>query len=183
MDKKKRILLVDDDILVIKTIRRLLVQEGYEITEARSGEQATKFLEDDLFDLVVSDIRMPGVGGIQAIEKIRQQEQNKNHQTPVILITGYASEEAPVDAFRLGVADYILKPFNNDALLSSIKKVLEGCGNLNNEITHLLSDLDRLVRQYQVEHEREIFNNLGLRQFFKRLSDLVFSIEKRILGS
>ena len=74
-------------------------------------------------DLVISDIRMPGADGISLIKKIKDTG-SKNAQTPVILITGYASEDAPIDAIKLGVKDYILKPFDLDELLTSVRKYI-----------------------------------------------------------
>lgn len=122
MDARKRILLVDDDVLVLKTIERLLTSNGYDVITARDGEQALSALEKEHVDLILSDIRMPRLDGIDALRKFRQSEEQEIGQKPVILITAYASEEAPIDAIKLGAKDYILKPFDLDELLESIKK-------------------------------------------------------------
>jgi two-component system response regulator AtoC len=117
---KKKILIVDDDSLVLKTLQNLLSRQNYEIICAKSGEEAIHYLELGDFSLVLSDIRMPGQDGIELLKKIRA----NGIETPFVFITGYASENAPIDAIKLGARDYLLKPFNLDELLESVKKYI-----------------------------------------------------------
>ena len=75
----KKILLIDDDVLVLKTIRKLLSLQGYELFECKSAEDALVLIKKEAFDLVVTDIRMPGLNGIQMLGKMREDQRNKNH--------------------------------------------------------------------------------------------------------
>jgi len=115
---KKKILIVDDDSLVLKTLQNLLSRQGYEVVCAKSGEEAIRQAELDGFNLILSDVRMPGQDGIALLKKIRA----NGLETPFMFITGYASENTPIDAIKLGAKDYILKPFNMDELLESVRK-------------------------------------------------------------
>jgi len=120
---KKRILLIDDDALVLKTLEKLFARADYETRSAKDGNEAETTLRAEPFDLIICDVRMPGKDGIsvmKGLKEICQKELKKD--IPCIFITGYASEETPIDAIKLGARDYILKPFDLDELLSSVKR-------------------------------------------------------------
>lgn len=117
---KKKILIVDDDALVLKTLENLFLRQGYEVSCVKNSEEALQRTAGDAFNLIVSDIRMPGSDGIEMLKKIRA----NRVETPLVFITGYASENTPIDALKLGAKDYILKPFNLDELLESVKKYI-----------------------------------------------------------
>lgn len=122
----KKILLIDDDPLVLKSLMKLLRSKGYDVEGCKNGEEATKAFQEERFDLVVSDIRMSGQDGIETVERFRQFEKNMDlSPIPIIMITGYASEDAPIQAIKLGVQDYFLKPFDTNELLRSIQFHLE----------------------------------------------------------
>lgn len=118
---KRKILAIDDDPLILKTLKNLLMGQGYEIEIAKSSQEAEAIIRRDDTHLIICDIRMPGKDGISLIKDIKRicQEELKR-EMPFIFITGYASEEAPIDAVKLGAKDYILKPFDIDELLKSI---------------------------------------------------------------
>lgn len=122
---KKKILLVDDEGLVTKGLQSLLNKQGYDAVVAASGEEAIEQCKRSDFDLIVSDIRMPHLGGIETIKKIRQVLIDSNRY-PIreIVMTGYADEGSYKSALELGVADYLYKPFDIDYFLSIIKKNL-----------------------------------------------------------
>jgi CheY-like chemotaxis protein len=117
----KKILVVDDDVLVLKTVKKLLEREEYAVDTAKSAKEAIEKLGGQEFNLIVCDVRMPDMDGIEFLEQIKKENKAK---APVIYITGYASEEAPIKALRLGAKDYVLKPFDMDKLLDSVKKNL-----------------------------------------------------------
>src|SRR3989338_1983666 len=122
----KKILLIDDDTLVLKSVRNLLTSEGYELECAKSAQEAKQILASTVVDLIVCDVRMPGQEGISLIKDIKNMvQQSQKMDIPFIFITGYASEEAPIDAFKLEADDYVLKPFNNDELLASVKRAIQ----------------------------------------------------------
>ncbi|MFA6217129.1 MAG: response regulator [Candidatus Omnitrophota bacterium] len=121
----KNILVVDDDSLVLKTLTRYLKTFGYDIASAASGQEALQAAEVCSFDLIIADIRMPGMNGIETIKRLRQIIKDKYNTTvPEIIITGYASDENRIEAQQLGVADYIYKPFDVEVFISAVKKNL-----------------------------------------------------------
>ena len=121
-----RILLIDDEELVIRSLEKLLKKEGFEVEPARNGLEAIKKAGEVDFDLVVTDIRMPELNGIDTLEQIREVLQRKGSKAvPEICITGYADEELQERAERLGVADYLYKPFDIRDFLACINKHLK----------------------------------------------------------
>ena len=123
----KKILLIDDEELVIKSVTKLLMREGYEVISCRSGEEALEKAKSESIDLIVCDIRMPNMTGIDAVKKIREFQTGEGRKAvPEILITGYADDAASKEAEALQVADYIYKPFDLRDFLACIKKHTEG---------------------------------------------------------
>jgi len=121
----KKILLIDDDKLVLMTLKRLLTREGYTVTTALSGQGALRRMEEDGFDLVISDIKMPKMDGIETIKKIREYfMQSSKGPIPEIFITAYAKEEIYQEALELNAAGYIEKPFDVKTLIQTVRKVL-----------------------------------------------------------
>ena len=112
-----KVLLVDDDPIVLESLSLSLGDEGYTVTTATSGQQAIELCRQQDFEAVVCDIRMPGMNGIQTLQAIK-----KIHPAMrTIVITGYADDiDTPMEAIRLGVDDYLLKPFDNEMLLHSL---------------------------------------------------------------
>lgn len=121
----KNILLIDDDKLVLMTLRRLLTLEGYKVTTALSGHGALRRIQEDGFDLIISDIKMPEMDGIETVRRIRQfLAQNSKKLIPEIFITAYAKEDIYQEALRLNAAGYIEKPFDVKTLQQTIKRVV-----------------------------------------------------------
>lgn len=120
--KKKKILVIDDEDLVIKSVQRILSRSGFDVIICRNGEEAMAEIKKEDIDLIVCDIRMPGISGIETITEIRRILKNNKKQTiPEILITGYADDELTKAAEALNVAEYIYKPFDLKAFLNCIK--------------------------------------------------------------
>lgn len=117
----KRILVVDDDLLVLSSLEKLLRKENYEILTAQSGKDALEKVERIDFDLIIIDIRMPELDGIETVKRIKTIGKDKGKSdVPVVFITGYADLAANVQAEKLG--EVILKPFNLEDLLDRIKE-------------------------------------------------------------
>ncbi|MEA3544460.1 MAG: response regulator, partial [Thermodesulfobacteriota bacterium] len=121
MAEKSQILLIDDELESCKALSRLLSQIGYEVKISHSGEHALTLLEKQPFDLIISDLFLPGISGIDILKQVKED----SPETCVILITGKASAETAVEAMREGALDYITKPFNIDRLKVQIAKALE----------------------------------------------------------
>ena len=118
---QKNILVVDDDMSVRTTFSSVLRQEGYQVTAVKNGYEAIKAIDEESFDLALVDLRMPGMDGIEVLEKIK----SGRPQTRVIIYTGYGSVTTAVEAMRKGAADYLNKPFSPNELKAGVKKALE----------------------------------------------------------
>jgi CheY-like chemotaxis protein len=118
----KKILVVDDEEILTVTFVKLLETAGYGVLVASRGEDAVVMAEEDDFDLIICDIRMPGQDGVKTIQQIRNIRGKK--EVPVIFVTGYADEALEKEANRLGPLAYIYKPFDAFKLLDLIKKAV-----------------------------------------------------------
>ena len=120
-DKKYHILVVDDERDICRALEFLLSREGYKVSTAYSGDDALKKFKEYRFDLVLTDLKMEGMSGIELLEKIKEIDPS----TIVIIMTAYASVDSAVEAMKKGAADYIVKPFVNDDVKMTIRRLLE----------------------------------------------------------
>ncbi len=118
---KPKILIADDEIDICKALEFLLKREGYSVASVNSGENAVEKLESESFDIVITDLKMGKTDGMAVLEISRE----ISPDTPVIIMTAFASIESAVDAMKKGAADYIVKPFLNEEIRLIIKKVIE----------------------------------------------------------
>ncbi|MDQ7825810.1 MAG: response regulator [Candidatus Eremiobacteraeota bacterium] len=116
----ERILIVDDDEYMRSSLQIELESDGFEVSVAENGTQAIEMAKNSAFDLILCDVRMPGLSGIETISAIRDVQPG----TRSIIITGYASHDTPIAALRLRVDDYLMKPFSGEELLRSIRSTL-----------------------------------------------------------
>ncbi len=116
------ILLVDDDEMVLQTIGDFLVRRGHRVKTAADGSEALRLMDGDPPDLVISDIQMPGMGGIAFLKAVRRQFPD----LPVILVTGYATVETAVAALRGRAYDYLKKPVSLEELQACIERAAGG---------------------------------------------------------
>ena len=123
MKDKPVILVVDDQFQNIELLEAYLVPQGYEIIEASSGEEALEKLSHNSIDLVLLDIMMPGMSGIEVLEKLRADE--KTRFIPVVMVTVLKETEDKVKALEAGCDDFISKPFNKVELLARVKSILK----------------------------------------------------------
>lgn len=122
----KRILVIDDEELIIKSLKKLLEKNGFIVFVAKRGEDALIIAEDEKFDLIVADIRMPGLNGVETIRGIYENLRKANCKTiPTIFITGYTDEEIEQKARALNPIAYIYKPFDIPELVDKITEVLK----------------------------------------------------------
>ncbi|MFA5141208.1 MAG: response regulator [Elusimicrobiota bacterium] len=115
-----RILVVDDEEDMRMALGNILSRVGHQVYEAGDGRTALEFLGRQPVDLVLLDIRMPGMDGVQILRTLRESDRD----TPVIMVTGYGSVESTVEVMRLGASDYLGKPFGNRELIEKVEKVL-----------------------------------------------------------
>jgi YesN/AraC family two-component response regulator len=121
----KNILIIDDEELVTESLKRLLKKEGYNAEIAKSGKEALEKVKKTVFDLIISDVRMPEMDGIETIKQIRVHlEKTGKKPIPEVLITGYADADKYENANELEIADYLYKPFDNAEFLRIVKKIV-----------------------------------------------------------
>jgi len=118
----KRILIIEDEKIITKTLQKLLKGKGYETEVVNSGKDALAKVKENDFNLIICDIMMPEMDGIETIKAIRaEREAQGKSPIPEIVITGYADEGKYKNAVELEVAAYLYKPFDTDELLEAIK--------------------------------------------------------------
>ena len=118
----KKILVIDDDKLVLGTLKRLLKTEGYNVATGQSGDEALERIRQSNFDLIISDIRMPGIDGLETLKEIRAYLSKEGRERiPELVITGYDNDDNRKRATESKVAGYITKPFDLKELLTNIE--------------------------------------------------------------
>jgi CheY-like chemotaxis protein/glycine cleavage system H lipoate-binding protein len=121
MSYRANVLVVDDEQIVCNSCRKILSQEGHNVQTALNGREALRKVEEDKYDVVIADWKMPEIDGMEVLRIVK-----KNHPDIVlIMITGYPTVESAVKAIRLGVSNYVPKPFDPDELTQALKKALD----------------------------------------------------------
>ncbi|MCF7869460.1 MAG: sigma-54 dependent transcriptional regulator [Candidatus Cloacimonetes bacterium] len=118
---KDRILIVDDSADTRQIIQRNLTEQGYKVFTTADVPNAIQILSSIRIDLVITDLKMPGINGIELIKHVRQ----NNKDSEIIMITGYPTIESAVEAVKIGALDYLTKPFTEQELLKTVKKALD----------------------------------------------------------
>lgn len=118
--ENSRILIVDDEAVIREGLKRVLDGEAFAVEACSSGYGAIEQLQQKEYDLIISDLKMPGMNGIEVLKSVRTLQPH----IPVILITGYASVETAVEAMKNGAVDYLQKPFVPDQLLEKVRNAL-----------------------------------------------------------
>lgn len=118
----KKILLIDDEELLTKSFSKLLEKQGYEVYTVKNGADAIAMVEGEDFDLLISDIRMPGQNGVEVVKEIEKlMEKMGKAKFPVIFVTGFADEKIEEEAKKLKPLAYLMKPFDVSELMKVIK--------------------------------------------------------------
>jgi DNA-binding NtrC family response regulator len=163
-DKGVKVLIIDDDPSIRNMLSIVLKNEGYEVDAVESAIVALKKLKKEMVDLIISDIKMPEISGIELLRKVKSIDQ----EIPVIMITGFASTNDAVEAMKLGAEDYIIKPFNLDELKIIINKSIHQ-KTIEKENVELKSKLS----------DKEKFENIvGKNPRMLKIFDLIDTISK-----
>jgi two-component system response regulator PilR (NtrC family) len=145
MEKHKgRILIVEDENSMREVLRILLEGESYEVISAPDGLKGLSYIDKDIFDLVITDIKMPGADGFEVLKKVK----HISPDTIVLMITAFGTTEAAIEAMKLGAYDYINKPFKIDEIRLIVKKALEK-KRLSEEVSLLR---DKVKITYRLEN-------------------------------
>jgi len=118
--EKKKVLVIDDEQIVLDSVSQILIDENYEVDASLSGREGLDWAIERPYDIVLTDIRMPDIGGMRVLRDIKRVKSS----LPVLIITGYATTKSAVQAMKLGAADYIEKPFEPEQLLESVARAL-----------------------------------------------------------
>ena len=118
--EKKRVLVIDDEQVVLDSVKQILTDANYDVDVAPSGREGLDWAIERKYDIILTDIRMPDVGGMRVLRDVKR----VHPELPVAMITGYASIESSVQAMKLGAADYIEKPFEPEDLVKAVASAL-----------------------------------------------------------
>ncbi len=120
----KKILVAEDSSVIQNLTKRILGNQNYEIEAVKNGQQVIKKMETKDFDLILMDINMPIMDGIECTKQIRSMPDNVKSQIPIIAITGNAKNYSLGDFNKMGINDFLPKPLNFDSLVETVKKYL-----------------------------------------------------------
>ena len=158
----ERILVVDDEDIIRESLSFILRKEKYEVEEAANGKIALEMLKESSYDLVITDLEMPVMKGIELLDELRK----VNLQTNTIVITAYGSMETAIAALRSGASDYILKPVEFDELLIKVKKLFEV------RDIHLEN---RILRR-ELQRDYDYTNIIGKSQAISQIFDMIKAV-------
>jgi two-component system response regulator PilR (NtrC family) len=158
----EKILVVDDEDIIRDSLSYILKKEKYEVSEASNGKIAFKMLKDTSYDLVITDLEMPEMKGIELLEEIKKM----GLQTNTIIITAYGSMETAIAALRSGASDYILKPVEFDELIIKVKKLFE-VRDLHLE--------NRILRK-ELQHEYDYTNIIGKSPAITQIFEMIKAV-------
>ncbi|MFC1876054.1 sigma-54-dependent transcriptional regulator, partial [Thermodesulfobacteriota bacterium] len=164
MKQSMRILVVDDEEAIREALSAWLIKDGYQVNMADSGQTALVCIEDCFFDLYLLDIKMPGMGGIELLGRIKEIQPDAN----VIMITAHGSIQTAVEAMKRGACDYICKPFDPDEL-SLVTERVSANQALKNENLVLR---EQLMEQQETSLEGIVVASDALREVFDSLVDV-----------
>lgn len=156
-DVAPHILLIDDEAIALSNLRHVFEREGYSVTACRSGEAGLAAMQTTQFDLVLTDLRMPGIDGMEVLAHIRA----TTPEVPVIMITGHATLDSAVDAMKAGAYHYIAKPFR----LAEAREVVRGAldvRRIKRENSELKLRIEQMSNQSTI-----ITQDLGMQQLLE----------------
>lgn len=122
--KNERLLIVEDEDTLCQSLQRVFLKEGYQVDRAESAESAFQLLEERSYALLITDIILPGISGIELLTKYRRQ----NPSQKVIIMTAYASLSTAMEAIKAGADDFIIKPIIHDEMKRAVRNVLDKQG-------------------------------------------------------
>ena len=175
---KARILAVDDQRYFRELIAGMLAEEGFEVHTAASGEEALHLLDSSDFDVVLTDLVMPGMDGSELVHRIKERDPDQD----VVVVTGVVDVKTAVDAMKLGANDYLLKPFDSRTLTATLEAILQK-SRLENEHARLLAEnIEYIGERMLYERALSLFSTLGVEPLSMRILDAL-CLESRAQGA
>lgn len=117
----ERLLIIEDEDTLCESLKRVFLREGYEVEIAFSAESALDILQARTFDLIITDIVLPGISGIQLLKRYKQMRPEQK----VVIMTAYANLETAIEALRAGAVDYVMKPLTHDEIKQVVRSALD----------------------------------------------------------
>ena len=165
-----QILVREDDLSVAKGLEMVLSEEGYTVNLAGTGELALEAFKQKRFDLLVADLRLPDIDGMEVIKQVKEAKP----ETEVIVITGYGTTATAVEAMKLGVHDFLPKPFTEDQIKAAIDEALK---------EHVAKPVEAVVKRAETEEEKLIQRREVLGVLSRTAEDMDFWSELMENGS
>jgi len=159
MFEKMKILVIDDEPVVCSSCKRALGEEGYEVETVLGGRDAIEILESREFDLVITDLKMPSISGMDILEHVKK----KRPDVQVVMITGYSTIDTAVESIKKGAFDYISKPFTPEELLSVVRDAS----------IKRMQTLEKIYRCETTPHKDGLDNIIGTSEKMLRIYDLI----------
>jgi len=154
--EKNKALVIDDEQIVLDSVSKILKDENYEVDVSLSGHEGLDQAIKKEYDIVLTDIRMPDIGGMRVLRDVKRAKSS----LPVVIITGYASVKSAVQAMKLGAADYIEKPFTPDQLLRAVDAALDIAATQVPEVQDLIHKAEMIKVLERAASDSEFFTNL-----------------------
>ncbi len=162
MKQKVSVLIVDDELIVRESLFHWFKKEGYTADTAPSGDAALEMLENESFDVLFVDMKMPGMDGLELVRQTRERYPDSS----VVIITAYGSIDTAVTAMKKGASDYLLKPFKPDQLSLVMEKILHQ-KRMDSECRYLKGELDKRTR-----FDNIIGESAGMQQLYTMITDV-----------
>lgn len=144
------ILIIDDEVLILDTMSKDLLDKGYKVDTAQNGEDGIKKFRLGNHDLVISDLVMEGLSGFQVAKSVKELKPG----TKIIFITGYGNQNSAIEAIRLGASDYFIKPYNRNELFQRISKCFEEQNSVGQGMSLIL--IEKIENNSLSRKEKEV---------------------------
>jgi len=154
--EKAKVLVIDDEKVVLDSVAKILTDEGYDVDANVSGREGLNQALEEQYDIVLTDIRMPDIGGMRVLRDIKRTKPS----LPVVMITGYASVKSSVQAMKLGAADYVEKPFTPDQLIKAVDTALATSASQEPEPQELIHKQEMIKVLERASSDSDFFTSL-----------------------
>jgi DNA-binding NtrC family response regulator len=164
MPKKARILVVDDEAPMRESLKDWLMEEGYEVGLAASGQEAVAMARKKRWDVILLDLKMPGMDGVETLQRLKGKEVNT--EAEILMMTAYATVDTAVQAMKEGAFDYLVKPFSPDEIEMQIKKI----------VAHRELVLENILLRQKLEERSEYDEIIGKSDAMQKIYDLISQV-------
>jgi DNA-binding NtrC family response regulator len=164
MTKKARILVVDDEAPMRESLKDWLMEEGYEVGLATSGQEAIAMARKRSWDVILLDLKMPGMDGIETLQRLKGKEVNT--EAEILMMTAYATVDTAVQAMKEGAFDYLVKPFSPDEIEMQIKKI----------VVHRELVLENILLRQKLEERSDYDEIVGKSDVMQTIYDLISQV-------